>query len=121
MMLGLRTCCYLVSDLDKAKNWYAKAFETQPYFDEPYYVGFNIGGYELGLMPEESTDKNKSENVLTYWGVNDIQASYERLIGLGATIHEEPNNVGGELMVGTVRDPWGNVLGIIYNPYFKLD
>ncbi|MBT8271508.1 MAG: VOC family protein, partial [Bacteroidia bacterium] len=92
-MLGLRTCCYLVRDLDKAKNWYSKAFDTKPYFDEPYYVGFNIGGYELGLMPEESPDDDKGDNILTYWGVEDIQASYSRLIDLGATAHEEPYNV----------------------------
>ena len=44
-MLGLRTTIYKVDDLAKAKEWYAKAFETQPYFDEPFYVGFNIQGY----------------------------------------------------------------------------
>ena len=120
-MLGLRTAIYLVSALDEAKEWYSKAFDTKPYFDEPYYVGFNIGGYELGIMPEEESDNIKSDNVKTYWGVDNILETYDHLIALGATPHEEPFNAGGELMVGTVRDPWGNVLGIIYNPYFNLD
>ncbi|MDP2723993.1 MAG: VOC family protein [Bacteroidales bacterium] len=119
-MLGLRTTIYLVEDLAKAKAWYSKAFKTEPYFDESFYVGFNIGGYELGLMPNEHPEKPKCDNVLSYWGVEDIVLEYKHLIDLGATKHEEPNNVGGELMVATVFDPWGNVVGLIYNPEFKL-
>ena len=57
---------------------------------------------------------------MSYWGVDDIQKSYEHLINLGAISHEKPTNVGGELMVASVFDPWQNVIGIIYNPYFKL-
>ena len=56
-MLGLRTAIYKVDNLDEAKKWYTKAFETEPYFDEPFYVGFSIKGYELGLLPEESKGK----------------------------------------------------------------
>ena len=65
-MLGLRTCLYRVSELDKAIKWYSKAFNTEPYFNEPYYVGFNIGGYELGLQPEEvgQTDNRHQRRVL---------------------------------------------------------
>ena len=119
-MLGLRTTIYKVNDLTKAKEWYTKAFQTKPYFDEPFYVGFNIGGFELGLQPEENSNQ-KSENVLSYWGVSDIEKEYQRLIALGASEHEKPTNVGGELMVATVKDPWDNIIGIIYNPYFKID
>jgi lactoylglutathione lyase len=120
-MLGLRTVAYKVNDLKKAKEWYTKAFEKEPYFDEPYYLGFNIEGYELGIMPDEGSPDQKSDNVLAYWGVNGIQESYEKLLAIGATEHEKPTNVGGELMVASVKDPWGNVIGIIYNPYFKLE
>lgn len=116
--LGLRTTIYKVSDLAEAKNWYTNAFGIAPYFDEPFYVGFNIGGYELGLMPDEHNSP-KGENVLSYWGVEDIQSTYDRLLNLGALAHEKPNNVGGELMVATLYDPWNNIIGIIYNPYFK--
>lgn len=119
--LGLRTCIYKVSDLAKATIWYTKAFGITPYFNEPFYVGFNIGGYELGLQPEDDSEVSKSENVLTYWGVDDIEGVYSRLIEQGATSHEVPTNVGGELMVATVKDPWGNLIGVIYNPSFKLD
>ena len=119
--LGLRTCIYKVPDLAKAKEWYANAFEVEPYFDEPFYVGFNIGGFELGLLPDEHLGIGKSDNVLTYWGVENIGERYDKLISAGATKHEEPNNVGGELEVASVKDPWGNVIGIIYNPYFKIE
>jgi len=120
LMLGLRTTIYKVNDINKAKEWYSKAFETQPYFDEPFYVGFNIKGYELGLLPEENETEIKADRVISYWGVEDIQKVYNHLIELGATEHEKPTNVGGELMVASVMDPWKNVIGIIYNPEFKL-
>ncbi len=119
-MLGLRTTIYMVSDLDAAKNWYAEAFQTQAYFDEPFYVGFNIKGYELGLLPEKGPSPEKGDSVLSYWGVENIQEVYDRLIALGATEHEKPNNVGGELMVASLKDPWGNIVGLIYNPHFTL-
>ena len=119
-ILGLRTTIYKVGDIQKAKNWYAKVFNTEPYFDEPFYVGFDIGGYELGLQPEEIPSTNKIESVVTYWGVEDIQAVYDSFIELGATENEKPYNVGGDLMTATVKDPWGNVIGFIYNPEFKL-
>ena len=118
--LGLRTVAYYVSDLEMAKNWYSKVFDTKPYFDEPFYVGFNIEGYELGLMPEEKAIINKTTTLVVYCGVSDIQKSYDRLLKLGAKILEAPQHVGGEIRVATVKDPWDNVIGIIYNPDFKL-
>ncbi|MBG6130101.1 lactoylglutathione lyase [Aquimarina sp. EL_43] len=121
MMLGLRTTIYKVSDLDKARKWYSDAFNTKPYFDEPFYIGFNIGGYELGLLPEEAPSETKSDSVLSYWGVEKIDATYQRLLDLGATEHEKPTNVGGEIVVATVKCPWNNIIGIIYNPQFKIE
>jgi lactoylglutathione lyase len=80
-ILGLRTTIYKVGDIDKAKSWYTKTFETEPYFDESFYVGFNIGGYELGLLPEENPTTEKAESVFTYWGVNEIEKVYIHFIG----------------------------------------
>ena len=77
-MLGLRTVCYKVKDIKTAKEWYTKAFSTKPYFDESFYVGFNIGGYELGLLPENEKNENKTEGVLAYWGVNNINETFAR-------------------------------------------
>ncbi len=113
-MLGLRTTIYKVPDLEAAKAWYTQAFGIKPYFDEPFYIGFNIGGYELGLLPEEEPMEERSDNVLSYWGIENIEEAYKKLLAIGASAHEAPNNVGGDLMVATVKDPWGNVVGLIY-------
>ncbi|MEO0725804.1 MAG: VOC family protein [Bacteroidota bacterium] len=117
-MLGLRTTIYRVPDLAQAKSWYTQAFSKAPYFDEPFYVGYNIGGFELGLMPQENAPLATADNIMSYWGMEDIQATYDHLLSLQATPHEAPYNVGGPLMVASVRDPWGNVIGLIYNPHF---
>ncbi|HUH33273.1 MAG TPA: VOC family protein [Daejeonella sp.] len=119
-ILGLRTAIYKVADIDAAKEWYSAAFLTRPYFDEPFYVGFNIEGYELGLQPADEEVSQKPESVLTYWGVEDIHGEYNRLISLGAGEHSAPENVGGEILVASVKDPWGNIIGLIFNPEFKL-
>jgi predicted enzyme related to lactoylglutathione lyase len=115
---GVRTVIYKVGNMATAKRWYAEAFEVQPYFDEPYYVGFSIGGYELGLQPDETA---AGDNVIAYWGVDDIEAQYKRLLDIGATAHEAPQNVGGNIMVASVKDGWGNIIGLIYNPEFKIE
>lgn len=117
--LGLRTTIYSVSDLRKATEWYTKAFGVIPYYNEPYYVGFEVGGYELGLQPLEGEAHPGAGGVETYWGVEDLQAAYEHLLQLGATVHSEPRTVGEPIQVAMVKDPWGNILGLIYNPLFK--
>lgn len=119
-MLGLRTTIYRVGDIQKATAWYSKAFETSPYFNEPYYVGFDIKGYELGLRPEETPRLDKIESVVSYWGVENVHETFDRLIELGAIEHEKPYNVGGEIVTATVKDPFGNVIGLIYNRHFKI-
>jgi predicted enzyme related to lactoylglutathione lyase len=121
MFLGLRTVKYEVQDMAKAKEWYGKVFGVQPYFDEPaYYVGYNIGGYELGLVPEPKASAKRDAAGVAYWGVGDIQAAYKRLLELGATSVSDVQDVGGGILVAEVRDPFGNVLGIIFNPHFKV-
>lgn len=120
-MQGLRTTIYKVNDLNAAKKWYAKAFNTDPYFDEPFYVGFNIGGYELGLQPDDTVPDAKTRTVISYWGVDDIQKTYDFLLSVGAKAIEEPTHVGGTIETATVLDPWGNILGIIYHPDFRVE
>lgn len=120
MFLGLRTVKYEVSDVAKAKEWYTKALGIPPYFDEPaYYVGYNVGGYDLGLVPAQDAAAKRSPAGVAYWGVEDAHAAYQRLLDLGATPVEEIQEVGGGMLAGEVRDPFGNVIGIIYNPQFK--
>ena len=120
MFLGLRTVKYEVTDMAKAKEWYSKVLGMQPYFDEPaFYVGYNVGGYDLGLVPAPKAETKRAAAGVAYWGVEDAHAAYKRLIELGATPVEDVQDVGGGMLVGEVRDPFGNVLGIIYNPQFK--
>lgn len=116
---GLRTCIYRVNDIKKATDWYRNVLGIDPYFNEPFYVGFNVGGYELGLQPENSNEP-KTGTVLTYWGVDDVAKTFQNLLTLGATPFEEPTEVGEGIVVGAVKDPWGNIFGIIYNPVFTL-
>ena len=120
MFLGLRTAIYHVDDVAKAKDWYASILGFEPYFDEPFYVGFNVGGYELGLHPGGGDSAGKAEGAVAYWGVESAEAAMKRLLGLGATKHEDVQDVGGGIKVATVKDPFGNTFGIIENPHFKL-
>jgi predicted enzyme related to lactoylglutathione lyase len=119
MFQGLRTVIYHVPDLAKAKAWYATAFGIQPYFDEPFYVGFSVGGYELGLHPDTS-GVTFGNNAVAYWGVPKIEDAIAHMTASGATLRAEPMDVGEGIKVGAVADPWGNVIGIIENPHFRV-
>jgi len=116
---GLRTVIYAANDLEKAKEWYSEVLSQPPYFSEPFYVGFNVGGYELGLDPDTSHVRT-GDNAVAYWGVADAKAAYTRLLALGARDNSPVRDVGEGILVGSVLDPFGNVLGIIQNPHFKL-
>ncbi|QEH39194.1 Glyoxalase-like domain protein [Aquisphaera giovannonii] len=115
MIQGLRTAIYPVGDIAEGKAWYRRALGAEPYFDEPFYVGFSVGGFELGLIPDGTPG---ADGVQVYWGVPDAEAELARLAGLGAAVHEPVKDVGGGIKVASVRDPFGNVLGIIENPHF---
>jgi len=119
MLQGLRTAKYSAKDLAAAKKWYAEVTGVQPYFDEPFYVGFNIGGFELGITPDDGAGALRPEAGIAYWGVADANAAYARLISMGARDHEPIQDVGEGILIGSVHDPFGNVLGVIQNPHFK--
>ena len=120
MFLGLRTVVYKVSDLGRAKVWYTKVLGFGPYFDEPFYVGFNVGGYELGLDPDTKKDKPGPGGSVAYWGVEDGPAAMQALRAAGAEEHMALTEVGEGIRVGVMRDPFGNLFGVIENPHFKL-
>ena len=117
MIQGLRTVIYHVPDLARAKAWYSRAFATTPYFDEPYYVGFNIGGFELGLDPGGSVAPGAG-GCVAYWGVPDIEKAVQQFTSDGAALKAPVQDVGGDIKVATVADPFGNLLGLIENPHF---
>jgi predicted enzyme related to lactoylglutathione lyase len=117
---GLRTVIYHAPDLAKAKAWYAEVLGIAPYFDQPFYVGFNVAGYELGLDPDASSTPDGKGGAVAYWGVADATAEFQRLISIGATERSAVQEVGEGIRVATVFDPFGNIFGIIENPHFKL-
>jgi predicted enzyme related to lactoylglutathione lyase len=119
MLKGIYTVKYAVPDLAAAKVWYQKATGVAPYFDEPFYVGFNINGYELGLDPDLSVAPNGPGGTVAYWGVANADEAFAHLLAAGAREVEGVKEVGGGIKVATLADPWGNLVGVIENPHFK--
>lgn len=113
-LLGLRTAFYGAPDIVAARDWYQDAIGLAPYFDQPFYVGFEVGGYELGLVPDEPPNTGG-----VAWGVADIHASFAHFLAKGATPTEEPHCVGDDIWTARVRDPFGNILTLLQNPHFK--
>lgn len=116
MLLGLRTALYPAPDLAAAKAWYAELLGQPPYFDQPFYVGFAVGGFELGLLPGATPGTAGPQPL---WGVADADAALARLLALGAAQLEPVTDVGEGIRVAAVQDPFGNRLGLIENPNFQ--
>lgn len=112
MFKKLRTVIYNVPDLQKAREWYIGITGIQPYFDEPFYVGFDINGCELGIHPEDDT-VTRGNQAVSYWAVDGIDDCLKTLVEKGATVLYPVNDVGGGIKVATVIDPWGNAVGLI--------
>jgi predicted enzyme related to lactoylglutathione lyase len=117
---GLATVIYYVPDLARAREWYARVFGQQPYFDTEFYVGFNIGGYELGLHPDTDDTKAGSGGCVGYWRVPAIEAAIAHCLTNGAQLASDAQDVGEGIKVATVVDPFGNSIGLIENPHFSL-
>ena len=117
MILGLRTAIYPAPDLARAKRWYAEVLGVAPYFDEPFYVGFSVGGFELGLVPDATPGTSGPQPL---WGVASIESAHSRLIQLGAKSLDPIVEVGGGVKVAAVVDPFGNRFGLIENPHFNV-
>lgn len=115
MFLGLRTIVYPAPDLADAIAWWTKILGIEPYFNQPYYVGFNPGGYELGLDP----DGDPATGPVTYWGVPDADVAYAELLHAGAEPRDPVAEVGAGIRLGTVTDPVGNIVGVVENPVFR--
>jgi predicted enzyme related to lactoylglutathione lyase len=120
MIQGLRTIIYHVNNLEKARAWYIAILGKKPYFDQPFYVGFNVGGFELGLQPD-IRGTSWGTNTVAYWGVPDARKAYSELLMKGGIQHHKIQEVGEGILLGTVIDPCGNVFGVIENPNFKYE
>jgi predicted enzyme related to lactoylglutathione lyase len=112
MFKTLRTVIYKVADLAAAKTWYSNLTGIQPYFDQPFYVGFDINGCELGLDPDMK-DVQTGNQAVAYWAVDSVDDALKRLTEADAVVVQPKTNVGGTINVAILQDPFGNTLGII--------
>lgn len=114
MFLGLRSIIYPSNNLDTDKAFWTQVTGKKPYFDQPYYVGFNINGSELGLDPNAA--KESITEPVTYWKVNDTKEAVTSLTAAGATIVSEPADIGGGIFMARLKDKSGNMFGVIDGP-----
>jgi predicted enzyme related to lactoylglutathione lyase len=112
---GLRTVIYHVDDIEKAKKWYSSVLGMEPYFDQQYYVGFKVGGFELGLDPDIKL-VTKGNSVVGYWKVDNVESVLKHILKLGAKMNTDIQDVGEGIKLATVIDPFGNIFGIIEEP-----
>jgi predicted enzyme related to lactoylglutathione lyase len=128
MLRGLTTVTYLADDVAAAVDWYTDLLGAGPYFSRPVegrlaYVEFRVGDYqhELGILDRRLAAPgrpDKAGGVIVYWHVDDVQAGFGRLLALGATAHEEPIERGPRFVTASVIDPFGNLLGVMYNQHY---
>jgi predicted enzyme related to lactoylglutathione lyase len=127
MLRGLTTVRLVAHDLAAAAAWYTELLGVKPYFEReiegvPAYLEFRIGDYqhELGIVNARFVRDRaeKAAGTLVYWHVDDVRGSFERLLSLGATVHEEPIERGPGFVTASVVDPFGNVLGVMYNQHY---
>jgi predicted enzyme related to lactoylglutathione lyase len=108
---GILTVLHPVSDLESAKAVYTALLGVPPTADAPYYVGYDVAGQHIGLVPGGGQQGMKSP--VAYWHVADIEAKLADVTAAGATVKEAPHEVGGGRLVAAFTDPDGNVLGLI--------
>jgi predicted enzyme related to lactoylglutathione lyase len=108
---GIKTVLHPVSDIEKAKAVYSALLGLEPQTDSPYYVGFDVAGQHIGLLPGGGPQGLTSP--VAYWHVDDIEAKLAEVTAAGATVKDSPNEVGGGRVVASVIDADGNVLGLI--------
>jgi predicted enzyme related to lactoylglutathione lyase len=111
MTVGVKTFIYPVKDLAKAKTLYSELLGVEPDMDEAYYVGFNVGGQDIGLDPHGHN--LGMTGPVGYWHVDDIEKSLKALLDAGAEVHQEVKDVGGGKLIASVKDADGNGIGLI--------
>ncbi len=123
MLRGLTTVSFWVADLAAAKKWYAELLSIDPYFERPGYAEFRLGDYqhELGLIDSRYAPDGLTTGLagaVVYWHVDDVTATLEKLLSMKAKEHEAPTDRGEGFVTASVVDPFGNILGIMYNPHY---
>ncbi|USG68156.1 VOC family protein [Brevibacillus ruminantium] len=120
---GLSTVSFWAADLAAAKKWYTELLGIEPYFERPGYFEFRLGDFqhELGVIDSRYAPNISATNpagAIGYWHVDDVKAVFEKLLSMGATKYEEPTERGPGFITASVVDPFGNILGIMYNSHF---
>lgn len=128
MLRGLTTVTHYATDVPAAVRWYTEVFGVEPYFENDAdgqlaYVEFRIGDYqhEFGILNARFAPHpvpEKPSGTMTYWAVDDVNEAFERLLELGATVYAKPIERGPGYITASVIDPFGNVLGIMYNQHY---
>ncbi|MBF6135501.1 VOC family protein [Nocardia otitidiscaviarum] len=128
MLRGLTTVNHFAADVPAAVRWYTEVFGVPPYFEKDFagqlaYVEFRIGDYqhEFGILDSRYAPHPISEQpsgAMTYWAVDDVEDAFTRLLALGATEHAKPTEHGPGFVTASVVDPFGNVLGVMFNQHY---
>jgi predicted enzyme related to lactoylglutathione lyase len=130
MLRGFATINYWADDLEAAKGWYAELLGAEPYFERAgpdgrlAYAEFRVGDSEdeLGLVDRRwapSGTATEPGGAIMYWHVDEIEAAFEKLLSMGATQYEPITPRGDQgFVTAAVVDPFGNVLGIMFNPHY---
>jgi len=128
MLRGLSTVSFFADDVTAAQAWYAELLGIEPYFARPAqgtpaYVEFRIGDYqhELGIIDSRFAPHGRpgtAAGAVIYWHVDDVRGAFDRLISMGATAYEEPVERGPGFVAASVIDPFGNILGVMYNHHY---
>jgi predicted enzyme related to lactoylglutathione lyase len=114
MTEGVKTIIYPVRDLARARDLYGKLLDSEPYMDEPYYVGFEVGGQDIGLDPRGHSQGMTGP--VNYWHVVDIHESLQKLLDAGAETQQAVRDLGGGKLIATVKDADGNAIGLLQAP-----
>ncbi|PEY29996.1 glyoxalase [Bacillus cereus] len=120
---GLTTVSFWTDDLAAAKKWYAELLGIEPYFERPGYAEFRLGDYqhELGLIDSRYAPDGSAigpAGAVVYWHVDDVTATFKKLLSMGAKEYEAPTERGEGFITASVVDPFGNILGIMYNQHY---
>jgi predicted enzyme related to lactoylglutathione lyase len=122
---GLTTVTFFADDLDAARAFYVEVFGIEPYFvRDGGYLEWRIGTdqHEFGIVNSAyapHAHDGQASGAIVYWAVDDVEAAYRRLLGLGATPHDEPTERGTGFVTASVLDPFGNILGVMLNQHYQ--
>jgi predicted enzyme related to lactoylglutathione lyase len=123
MLRGLSTVSFYAEDLEAAKAWYTELLGLEPYFNRPGYIEWRIGDFqhELGIIDAKYAPPgwaNGPAGEIVFWHVDDLETALKRLTGLGATEFEGVREHGEGFVTASVVDPFGNILGVMFNQHY---